>query len=262
MKHLHIIQSYILYYLKAKNKHDIHSPFVYDFICNVLNKKSNEKDFDLIQKIRKILYSNTNTITVEDFGAGSHTTSINERRICDIAKNAGRNEKFGKLLYQIIKNYNYTTAIELGTSLGLGTMYIASAMKNGRVITLEGSKNIAAVAKQNFEQTNLPHIEQIIGNFDQTLPQLLKNIDKVDLFFIDGNHRMEPTIRYFSECISHISHNGMMIFDDIHWSKEMNTAWQKIYTDDKVTLSIDLFYFGIVMTNTDFLEKQHFVLRY
>lgn len=262
MKHLHIIQSYIAYLLKAKNKHDIHSPFVFDFICNVLKKKSNELDFDTISQIRKILNSNTNTIMVEDFGAGSHTTTLNERRICDIAKNAGRNEKFGKLLYRIIQKYNYTTAIELGTSLGLGTMYIASAMKNGSVITLEGSKNIAAVAKQNFEQSNLFNIEQILGNFDQTLPQILKNIDKVDLFFIDGNHRMEPTIRYFYECISHLSHNGMMIFDDIHWSKEMSIAWQEIHKDKRVTLSIDLFYFGIVMTNTDFLEKQHFVLKY
>lgn len=262
MKHLHIIQSYIAYLLKAKNKHDIHSPFVFDFICNVLENKSHESDFDLIQQTRNTLYSNTNTLLVEDFGAGSHTTSMNERRICDIAKNAGRNEKFGKLLYRIIKKYNYTTAIELGTSLGLGTMYIASAMKSGNVKTMEGSKNIAALAKQNFEKNNLHHIEQIIGNFDHTLTQLLKDIDKVDLFFIDGNHRMEPTLKYFNECISYVSHHGMLIFDDIHWSKDMSMAWQKIHTDKRVTLSIDLFYFGIVMTNTDFREKQHFVLKY
>ena len=35
------------------------------------------------------------------------------------------------------------------------------------------------------------------GNFDYTLPSVLYHLTSVDLAFIDGNHRREPTENYF-----------------------------------------------------------------
>jgi predicted O-methyltransferase YrrM len=260
--HFFLIKEYINYVLKAKSAHGIHSPFVFDFIKNVLNDDRHFYAFDDIQQLRNQLYADTTILNVEDFGAGSLLTNFKQRKINDIARTAGRNEKFGKLLFRIINRYNYKNIIELGTSLGIGTSYMASANALANIVTLEGSKEIAVTASRNFDQMKFPNIKQVIGNFDDTLIDVLNEMKSVDLLFIDGNHRKEPTFDYFQKALPYTHNDSMMIFDDIHWSQGMREAWDTIRNHHTVSLSIDLFYFGIVLFKKEFKEKQHFVLKY
>jgi len=59
------------------------------------------------------------------------------------------------------------------------------------------------------------------------------------------------------------AHNEtILIFDDIHWSAQMEEAWEIIKQHNSVTLSIDLFFIGIVFLRKDFKVKQHFSLRF
>jgi predicted O-methyltransferase YrrM len=263
MKHLFIIKEYILYKLKAKSAHGIHSPFVFDFILHILQDKRHFYAFEEIEQLRKELYSNNETVEVEDFGAGSHLQKTNFRIIKDIAKNAGRNEKYGKLLFKIIDHYKYINLLELGTSLGLGSSYMAKSNSDATLTTIEGSKNIAAIASQNFKSIQIENIEQKIGNFDANLEAICKqSTSPFDLIFVDGNHRKEPTINYYHILKKYISKSGMIIFDDIHWSEGMLEAWKEIKNDKQITMSIDLFYFGIVLFKDEFKEKQHFILKY
>ncbi len=108
----------------------------------------------------------------------------------------------------------------------------------------------------------MKNIEAVIGNFDETLQPTLSAIENVDLAFIDGNHRYEPTIKYFEKILPKLKENSIVVFDDIHWSKEMEQAWNEIIQHNAVTLSIDLFFIGIVFFRKDFKEKQDFVVRY
>ncbi len=263
MKKLFLIKEYFYYLIRAKSAHGIHSPFVFDFICSILKDKRNFYCFEEIEKIKTHLYQTKETVEVEDFGAGSHASKSNIRSVQSIAKNAGRNRKYGTLLFRIINHYNFSNILELGTSLGIATMYMAKANKNAHITTLEGSKNIATISTDNFKLLQLQNITQVLGNFDTTLLHTCKNSKSpFDFVFIDGNHRYKPTIEYFEILKKYSTSNTMLVFDDIHWSKEMKQAWEEIKKDAQITMTIDLFYFGIVLFKKEFKEKEHFILRY
>jgi predicted O-methyltransferase YrrM len=104
------------------------------------------------------------------------------------------------------------------------------------------------------------NIEVITGPFDDTLAGALQQIGKVDLVFFDGNHRKEPTLHYFKACLQHADENTVFIFDDIHWSPDMQDAWEEIGRHESVTSTADLFFFGLVFFRKE-LSKQHFSLR-
>ena len=109
---------------------------------------------------------------------------------------------------------------------------------------------------------NLNNIEIIEGNFDQTLASALKKMPQVDLAFVDGNHRREPTERYFGQLLPAVKNESILIFDDIHWSGEMEQAWDTIIQNPVVSCSIDLFFAGILFFRQEFKEKQHFRIRF
>jgi predicted O-methyltransferase YrrM len=255
---------YIHYLFTASNGkgHGIHSPFVFDLVSNVLNDHRKPEAFHKIENLRKSLLKNNERIVVEDFGAGSSLDSSTERRISDIARHAAKPSKFGCLLYRLAEHYNCQEILELGTSLGLSTAYMASPPSVVHITTLEGAAFVAARAKQNLESLSISKVEIITGNFDITLEQTLKKNPKPDLVFFDGNHRKEPTLRYFRQCLSTADENSIFVFDDIHWSTEMEEAWLEICQSEVVTCSIDLFFVGIVFFRKDFREKQAFTIRY
>lgn len=262
MKKFFLIKQYFSYLLKAKNAHGVHSPFVFDFVNDVLKDDRHFYAFDEIRKLRGEMYRDDTLLNIEDFGAGSHKQNFKQRKVNDIARTAGRNEKFGNLLFRIVNKYKPSNIVELGTSMGLGTAYLAMANKDSHVITIEGSSEVAAQATKHFNRLGVENVTQHTGNFDVVLVKILKQLQQVDLLFVDGNHRMEPTLQYFNDAKPFLHNESIVIFDDIHWSAGMHEAWQIIQRDPSVTLSIDLFYFGIVFFQTEFKVKQDFVLKY
>ena len=80
--------------------------------------------------------------------------------------------------------------------------------------------------------------------------------------YVDGNHRYEPTIRYFQLLLSHAHNDTILIFDDIHWSAEMEKAWKEIQQHPSVRCTVDLFYLGFVFLRDEFKVPQHFVVRF
>ena len=79
--------------------------------------------------------------------------------------------------------------------------------------------------------------------------------------FIDGNHQKKPTINYFEEILKYANNNTIFIFDDIHWSQGMESAWEYIKAHEKTTLTIDLFFLGIVFIKSE-LSKENFIIRF
>lgn len=258
-----LAKKYILYYFTASNGkgHGIHSPFVYDFIENVLNDKKQYAAYSLIEKQRKLLLSDNTVIDVEDFGAGSSVIKTSQRQVKDIAASSLKPKKFSQLLFRMARYYQPVTITELGTSFGITTSYFALANNNATVYTCEGSKNIAAIAGQTFCNLQLNNIHIQEGDFEQTLPLLLDRLQTIDMVFVDGNHRKEPTIKYFLQLLQHTNQFSILIFDDIHWSEGMEDAWAQIQQHPKVTLTIDLFFIGIVILNNNIKVPQHFTIR-
>ena len=259
-----LTKKYLHYYLTASNAkgHGIHSPFVFDFIKNVLNDKTIYPSFSAIEQIRKDLLTDNTVIEVEDFGAGSSLFKTNKRVVKAIAASSLKPKKYAQLLYRMVKYYKPETIVELGTSFGITTAYLASANEQSNVFTCEGSSSIASIAKNNFDNLGLKNIELTEGDFDKTITPLLSKLKTIDFAFIDGNHLKEPTLEYFTKLLNHSTKNSILIFDDIHWSTGMEEAWAIIKQDSRVTLSIDLFFIGIVFINPHFKIPQHFTIRY
>lgn len=259
-----IAKKYLKYYFNSKNGrgHGVHSPFVFDFIIHVLNDRKKYECYKEIENLRQQLLQNNSTINVEDFGAGSAVIPFKARKVNAIARSSLKNKKFAKLLYRIVKYYKPKNIIELGTSFGITTCYIAAGNKNANVNTFEGSKEIAKFARQNFAAANLQNINLVEGNFSETFFSAIETIEKIDFAFIDGNHRRDATLSYFLSLLKKSSNNSIFIFDDIHWSSEMEEVWQQIQQHNSVTLTIDLFFIGLVFFNPDFKVKQHFTISF
>ena len=259
-----LLLKYLQYYFTASNSkgHGMHSPFVFEFITKVLNDKTNYPEYEKVEALRDQLLNDHTIVEIEDFGAGSMMGKKNRRSISSIAKNAAKPKKFGQLLFRMIKYYQPKTILELGTSLGITTSYLSLAKPDARLTTMEGSKEIADVAKRNFINLETRNIEIIEGNFDNALSSVVGGLLTVDFAFIDGNHRQEPTERYFKELLAKTNNNSILVFDDIHWSGEMEAAWEAIKNNAAVSCSIDLFFIGIVFFRKEFKEKQHFAIRF
>lgn len=262
MKHLFLIKQYFFYYLKASTAHGVHSPFVFDFINSVLKNDKICPEIGKVEELRKELLTNRKALNIEDLGAGSLLHKSLTRTVSELAKHAARNKKYGTLLFKLTRHYQYEHIIELGTSLGIGTCFLAMANPSAIVHTIEGSQEIFEQAKLNFEKMKLGNVIQHLGNFDIVFEQVITTLPKIDMIVIDGNHREEPTLRYFEQSLPYVHNDTVLIFDDIHWSQGMQNAWDKIKSHPKVTLSIDVFQFGIVYFKKEFAQKQHFVLRY
>jgi predicted O-methyltransferase YrrM len=259
MKRILVRLQYLWYWMKASNAHDLHSPFVFDFYKRVLHPKTKMNVHRPIESLRKSLLQNHQIVQVTDWGASSNKEKTSGKRIATLAKFAAKPKKYAGLLRRIADFCEAKVVLELGTSLGMSTMYLASDKKR-MVYTVEGCPNIAALSQKHFAQLGYQNIHGHIGLFDDVLPKILSETTP-DLIFIDGDHRQEATLNYFETCLAKASPNTVFIFDDINWSSGMKTAWKEIQKHPKVTVSIDLFFIGIVFLNRD-LSKQHFVLRY
>jgi predicted O-methyltransferase YrrM len=255
---------YLKYYLTASNGkgHGMHSPFLFHFISKVLNDKNEYPAYSKVEELRKKLLLDNTELTIEDFGAGSSINKSNKRIVASIAKNAVKPKKFGQLLFRMVREYQPATILELGTSLGLTTSYLSLAKSEANVTTMEGAKEVAEIAAKNFNNLDLHNINLINANFDQSLSGVINGLSSVDFVFIDGNHRQEPTERYFAELLTKINNDTIIIFDDIHWSKGMEAAWQTIKGHPEVRCTVDLFFIGIVLFRKEFKAKQHFTIRF
>jgi predicted O-methyltransferase YrrM len=258
-----LAQKYLHYYFNSSNGkgHGMHSPFVFDFIINVLNDKKEYSAYTSIEQLRNQLKKDNRILEIKDFGAGSVVNKTNHRSVAEIARNAAKPKKLAQLLFRIVNYYQPKTMIELGTSLGISAAYIASGNANGKLITIEGSKAIAEIADKNFRSLGLSNIELITGNFDIILPHILEKISP-GFVFIDGNHRAAPTLNYFQQLLEKRSESSLFIFDDIHWSSEMESAWEEIKNHPSVLLTIDLFFIGLVFFRPEFKVKQDFIIRF
>jgi predicted O-methyltransferase YrrM len=259
-----LARKYIHYLLHAKNGrgHGIHSPFVYAFTRDVLNDHTKYTTYGCLEEMRMALEHDSRKITIEDFGAGSSKLSGNTRSIGAIARSSLKPRKFAQLLYRIVHQAKPRYAVELGTSLGITTAYMASAYRKMELHSLEGSTAIAQVALKNIGSLGLDNVYIHTGDFADTLQPTLGQLPRLDFAFVDGNHRKEPTLQYFRQLLDKTNEQSLIIFDDIHWSEEMEEAWEEIKSHPRVTLTIDLFFIGLVYFRREFKVKQDFTIRF
>lgn len=258
MKKIYQLFNYIKYIIISKNTHGVHSPFVFDLLNNVFYNFSEFYCYSKIEELRSSLKKNKTTLFHTDYGANPKNITTT---ISNIARKSAKQPKYAQLLFRIVNHFQPQNVLELGTSIGISTAYIASGNVSSSFITLEGSAEIAKIAKENFEKLGYKNIQLIEGNFNTTLTSVLKRIETLDFVFFDGNHTYEATMNYFYQCLAKKHNSSIFIFDDIYWSPEMTKAWEEIKNNNEVTVTIDIFQMGIIFFRKEQM-KQHFIIRY
>ncbi|RZJ71265.1 class I SAM-dependent methyltransferase [Flavobacterium sp.] len=257
---LYPIKSYLRFLAKSSNQHGVHSPFVFDLVTKCFYDKRDFREYRPLEDYRNSLLKNDEIISVTDFGAGSRVFRSNERKVSDIARNAGISRKRAKLLFRIVRYFQPENILEIGTSLGLATSALALGNASGNAISLEGCATTSAQAKKNLSEHGLENVEVKVGEFNATLgsPDIQTSI--FDLIYFDGNHQKDATLAYFEQLLPTKNNDSVWIFDDIHWSEQMSQAWKIIKKHPQVTVTIDTFQWGFVFFRKE-QEKENFTIR-
>jgi len=249
------IRQFGSFYLHAITQYQIHSPFVFELATAMLEDDRDYYAFRDVELLRKKMLESNVWLDRVDYGAQEGQRREMLRKV---VANAASSPKQGKMLLRLANHLHPQTMLELGTSTGIGALYLASGARNAHLRTLEGCPQTAAVARNNVEMLGLHHVEVTDGPFEQTLLPALKDLKAIDLFYLDGNHRPEPTLQYFEQCLPYAKPNAVFVFDDMYWSAGMTDAWKKIQQHPKVTLTVDFFSISLVFIDPAFKQQQHF----
>jgi predicted O-methyltransferase YrrM len=235
---------------RHRKGYGIHSPFIFDFITSIINPedKAYYYSFDIIERLREQLLNDRGLINLFN----NKSTRINR-----ISRQSLTPAKDGQVLFRIARHMKCTKMIELGTSLGIGTSYLASSSKNAKITSIDHNINVQNIARKNIEKLNISNVNLICADFDNVLKQNLENLSEIDLIFFDGNHKGEATINYFNQSKGYTHADSVFVFHDIHWSTDMYRAWKEITNDPHVSSSIECYNLGIIFFNPDF-HKRHY----
>lgn len=254
---MHLIGEYIKYKLNSKGKHDIHSPFVFDFVTKCLKLELANSKKNKLKELKKSLSKDKRILEIKDFGAGSKKLG-SKRSVRQIYKNATSKGIYAELLFQLVKHYDLKNVLELGTSLGVGSAYLAFGSENVNVISIDACSETQKIAHENFSKLGLNNINLINDNFSNFISNL--NNEKFDLVFIDGHHDGFALKNYIALLEKHTNDETIFVLDDIRWNKDMLNAWNEVCDSEKFHLTLDLFRMGIVLKRTH-QAKEHFVIK-
>lgn len=252
------IWAYFRFLSKSTNQHGVHSPFVYSLVTKCFYDPKKYPAYQQWSKAQDNLYNDGSFIEMLDAGAGSRVFSSHRRKVSTIAKNAGTKQKRAYLLNRLVTYFEVKNALELGTSLGLGSL----AMKLQNNINLTTVEACPATLKRAQQLFNFAGVNDIVTHqvrfnefFEQLQPQ-----QTFDLVFLDGHHDGKASLGYVEKIIPFLHEDSIVILDDIHWSKDMEKAWEVLIKDPRVSVSIDTFYWGFLFFRKG-QEKEHFVIR-
>jgi predicted O-methyltransferase YrrM len=254
---------FVNFLLHSGNRYRIHSPFLYSMIGEVVRVKKTVDGGDVIEQLRQECLKSREIITRTDYGKGRGknegvTYPVSLRQI---ARTSLTSPRHARRLYRLVRFLKSGNILEIGTSLGFTTAYLALANPEARIITLEGCPELCRKARELFIRLGIKNIELIEGRFEETLSIALDRLGSVDLVFADGNHRKEAVLEYYEKCFAFISNETVMVFDDIHASPGMEQAWELLKKKEEVRISLDFFQNGWIFFRKE-SSRQHFRLRY
>ena len=225
-----------------------------------------------IEKVRERMLGDTRVMEFVDYGAGignresenGNREARDRRKVSDIAKRSLAKKKYAQMLARLVNwlgngllaiGDRRLVIVELGTSLGVTTAYMAAMDKRNKVITYEGCPAVAEIAKENWEALGLKNIDCRVGEI--TADILDRDLERVDVAFIDANHTYAGTRAYFNVLAEKVHRKSVMIVDDIHYNKEMEQAWREICADERVTSTMDLYQMGLVFFDKDYWKRDY-----
>jgi len=271
---LRLAAEYLRFRMQARSRFTIHSPFLFELVNEVFRDKRHYYAFDEIEAIRQNLLADDSVVTDNYYGAGSKAGVVSApnpfpqggffngkgTRVGDIVRTASLPASCGRLLFRLVNHFRPCSILELGTSAGISTLYLASAAPSVPVISLEGSAALSGIARQQVSKMKLQNVTIMTGAFDAMLPQALQRLGNAGLIFIDGDHRRTPLLGYLRQCLQHVTAKSIIAIDDIYWSDDMKEAWEEISALPQVSMSVDLFRMGLLFFRKGVAKQHHKVV--
>ncbi len=247
---------FLIHLMNARRWDAFHSPFLFEVFTHCCDEHIRSSRFEEIESLRKELMSSSEKIRRMDAGAGSEAIGSSETTaVADIARHALSHPFQCRFLYRLALFLQPKNILELGTSLGISTAYLAAANPETNIVTVEGDPNVAQIAGRNFQKLNLLHIDlhtslfrDYLDSYDQPTP---------DLIFMDGHHESSALLTYYDLLKNRFQSHTIIVVDDIYWSKDMTDGWNELIARPEVTQSVDCFHFGLLFFNSDFFGKEH-----
>ena len=289
---LYRAKSWLRHQLTAWNTggEGVHSPYLFEWVRMVMMDTNSYYKWEEIERCREKMLRDSRVIHFVDYGRSrselmdatlmdNGRCAIEQRRVCDIARRSLTKRKYAEMLFRLVnwlgrplltspsrggigdetlEDRKGLTIVELGTSLGVTTAYMAAMDSRNRVVTFEGCEAVANMAKENWKALNINNIECRVGEID--VEELVGDIEYLDMAFIDANHTYEGTCKYFDVLAGKVREKSVIVVDDIHYSEEMEKAWKAICADERVTSTIDLYQMGLVFFDKHYW-KRHYTMR-
>ncbi|MFA6947176.1 MAG: class I SAM-dependent methyltransferase [Pedobacter sp.] len=253
--------SFLKHWFKAKTRHGVHSPFVYRLVDKVIYDFHAKTVYQDIEQLRRDLLHDERWISITEFGAASNVTHSKQRQVSSVAKNVLKPARLAQLVHRLAADLKPGNIIELGSCLGIATAYLSKAAPQARLISIARYSETIPVVRENLQKLKIPNIELLSGNVDELLPKLIEGIPELDFIVIDGNHPGDAILNYFKWCLPKMSKHSMIVFEDIYRSREMKSAWQEIKSNPEVSVTIDLFWIGLVFVRR-VQRKEDFKIRF
>jgi len=267
--YLYRVFHYLRHRLSARNSGGggIHSPYLFEWVRMIMRDKNSYYVWRDIECIREQMLQNNSELEYIDWGAGAHVKGEKSvRRVCDLAASSLEPAKYGQLLFRLVNWLGHEkrrlygkglNIIELGTSLGITTAYLASADSRDNVTTFEGCPAVVAQAQENWKALGLRNIHCVEGNIDDTIFTYARTCEKMDVAFIDANHTYDATCRYFEALVGNMHAKSVLVVDDIYYNSEMHRAWQWICQRPEVTSTMDLYKMGLVFFDPCYWRRNY-----
>ena len=280
---LYRAKSWLRHQLTAWNTggEGVHSPYLFEWVRMVMMDKNSFYIWGEIERCREKMLRDERESEFVDYGSGKlkgengklKGENGERRRVCDIARRSLAKRKYAQMLSRLVNwlgashrlengsgtayslEFRGLTIVELGTSLGVTTAYMAAMDSRNRVVTFEGCEAVANIAKENWKALNINNIECRVGKIDAE--QLTRDIEHLDVAFIDANHTYVSTCKYFDVLAGKVREKSVIVVDDIHYSEEMEKAWKAICADERVTSTIDLYQMGLVFFDKHYWKRNY-----
>lgn len=259
MMNLQQAMDFLKYRLKAKNRHGIHSPFVYRLLDKVIYDFRAKSVYHDIEKLRAELLEDEREILLTDRDG----KSINKDKRIKIKSCAGnlRSASVLQLIYRLVEDLKPRHIIESGNSLGISTAYLAKAAPQAKIIHIEDNRETVSITAETLRKLNIQNVELKSGDFTDLFPGLLRDFSEPDIVIIEGVKRKDHVLNYFNGCLPALSSNSMMVFGNIYQNNEMKEAWSEIKSHPEVTVTLDLFQIGLVFVRRA-QAKEDFTIRF
>jgi predicted O-methyltransferase YrrM len=266
--YLYRVRTWLRHYLTAWNTggEGVHSPYLFDWVRMVMSDKHAYRIWNDIERVRAQMLASKEVVEFVDYGSGKRLlgeNARNERLVREIAKRSLAKAKYAQMLFRLVNWLGHQlreddeglTIVELGTSLGVTTAYMAGVDARDDVYTYEGCEAVAKIARNNWKALGINNIECRIGAING---EILKDyLERVDIAFVDANHTYEASLEYFNVLADKVHEKSVIVMDDIYHSEEMEKAWKEICEDERVTTTIDLYQMGLVFFDKHYWKRNY-----